>query len=68
MKNKLTKAEERVCEQLIKGLSNKQIAFELGISESTVKLHINSALKATNTFNRVGLAMFYLRMKGMLNA
>ena len=36
-----------------KGLSNKQIAYELNISESTVKVHITNILKRMNCFNRV---------------
>ena len=66
MINKLTREEERVCECLIKGLSNKQIADKLGKSESTVKLQINSAFKVTKTYNRVGLAIYYLKIKGLI--
>ncbi len=36
---RLTKRERQVCDLIAKGLLNKQIAYELGISEKTVKLH-----------------------------
>lgn len=38
-----------------KGLSNKQIAYELNISESTVKVHITNILKRMKCYNRVQL-------------
>ena len=36
---RLTKREREVCELVARGLLNKQIAFELGTSEKTVKVH-----------------------------
>jgi FixJ family two-component response regulator len=35
----LTKRERQVCELIARGLLNKQIAYELGASENTVKVH-----------------------------
>ena len=37
--DQLTARERQVCEYLMKGMINKQIAWELGIAESTVKVH-----------------------------
>ncbi len=36
------------------GKSNKQIAFELGLTEGTVKLHVTAILKILNVYNRTG--------------
>lgn len=36
------------------GQSNKQIAFELGLTEGTVKLHVTAILKLLNVYNRTG--------------
>ena len=36
---RLTKREREVCELVASGLLNKQIAYELGMSEKTVKVH-----------------------------
>jgi FixJ family two-component response regulator len=36
---RLTKREREVCDLVAAGLLNKQIAFELGMSEKTVKVH-----------------------------
>lgn len=51
-KGKLTDRQEEVLKLVGKGLANKQIAYELDITESTVKLHLNSLLKALNVTNR----------------
>lgn len=62
----LTPKEEEMCRYIIQGKSNKEIAFEMGICETTLKKHLYNAFKGSNTYNRVGLAMYYLKMKGML--
>ena len=36
---RLTRREREVCELVAQGLLNKQIAYELGMSEKTVKVH-----------------------------
>jgi len=49
--HKFSARESKVLEHLMRGKANKAIAFELAISESTVKAHIKSImskLKATN--------------------
>ncbi|OQW57883.1 MAG: DNA-binding response regulator [Proteobacteria bacterium SG_bin9] len=43
--NKLTPREREVLREVAKGLLNKQIAFELKISEVTVKLHRGSVMR-----------------------
>ena len=37
---------------IAEGKSNKQIAYEIGVSEATVKLHINALLRSLNVTNR----------------
>lgn len=37
-----------------KGRSNKQIAYELGLTEGTVKLHVTAILKLLKVYNRTG--------------
>lgn len=48
----LTGRQEEVLKLTASGLSNKQIAYKLGVAESTVKLHINSLLRALGATNR----------------
>lgn len=48
----LTERESEVLGWLAKGLANKQIAAELGISEHTVKFHISSIYTKLNATNR----------------
>ena len=40
----LTPAQRRILGQLSEGLLNKQIAYELGISEATIKAHVSAVL------------------------
>ncbi len=48
----LTARQFEVLQYISQGLSNKQIAYEMNVSEATVKLHINAMLKALNATNR----------------
>jgi DNA-binding NarL/FixJ family response regulator len=48
----LTPRERNVLDLLLRGLANKQIAFELGISEATAKAHISAILRKLNVPNR----------------
>ncbi len=48
----LTERELEVLGLLSKGLANKQIAMELGISEHTVKFHVSSIYQKLNVTNR----------------
>ncbi len=44
------------------GKSNKQIAYELGLTEGTVKLHVTAILKVLNVYNRTGAVMEATRL------
>jgi DNA-binding NarL/FixJ family response regulator len=48
----LTERESEVLGLLSRGLANKQIAVELGISEHTVKFHVSSIYTKLNVTNR----------------
>jgi signal transduction histidine kinase/DNA-binding NarL/FixJ family response regulator len=54
----LTDTETRVAEAVSRGLSNKEIAREFGISVRTVEHHIRSILSKKNFSNRVEIALF----------
>ena len=59
----LTEAEVRVAEAVARGLSNKEIAAEFGISVRTVENHISHILAKKNFSNRVEIARHVLRRK-----
>ncbi|MDT0506937.1 response regulator transcription factor [Novosphingobium sp. MMS21-SN21R] len=50
--NLLSRAQLKVFSQLAKGHSNKVIAFDLGISEATVKSHLAAIYRALGATNR----------------
>ena len=56
----LTEAEERVAEAVARGLSNKEIAAEFGISVRTVENHISHVLAKKGFGNRVEIARYVL--------
>lgn len=49
---RLTNRQFEVLKYLSQGLSNKQIAYHMSVSEATVKLHINALLRAVAATNR----------------
>ncbi|MBR2137381.1 MAG: response regulator transcription factor [Alphaproteobacteria bacterium] len=49
----LTPRQMDVLKCLEKGLSNKQIAYKLGLSEGTVKIHITLLMRALDVTNRL---------------
>jgi len=46
-----------VLQQLGMGLSNKQIAHNLGMAEPTVKMHVSALLRAFGVQNRVQILL-----------
>ena len=54
----LTKREMEVLELISRGLSNKEIASELNIGESTVKAHLHNILTKLHLKNRSQAAVF----------
>jgi len=57
----LTPRESEVLEQIVSGKSNKEIATELGISEATVKTHINTLLSKLGVTDRTQAATAAIR-------
>jgi DNA-binding NarL/FixJ family response regulator len=51
----LSDREEETVKILITGAGNKEIGRELGITERTVKAHVGSILKKTDTLDRISL-------------
>ena len=62
-----TPREIEVLHRLRQGLQNKIIAYELGISESTVKVHLRNVMKKLHASNRTQVA-FMLRRLPHLNS
>ena len=57
-------AEEDPFSVLAQGLSNKQIASVLNISEQTVKVHIRNLLRKLNVRSRVAATILFLQQRG----
>ena len=55
---KLTNREKDICNLIIKGLSNKEIAKELYISVHTVKANLEHIYEKLKISNRVLLAIY----------
>ena len=53
----LTRCEIRVLQFVRQGLSNKQIAHELGICETTVKAHVTGILRKLNVISRTQIVV-----------
>ncbi|WP_026374596.1 response regulator [Aestuariibacter salexigens] len=56
---KLTPHQVRVLKMMADGLLNKQIAYELNISESTVKQHSSAVLRKLGVINRTQAGVLY---------
>lgn len=54
--DRLTSRQSAVAEALRQGKPNKTIAFELGMCENTVKVHVRNILKKLNVINRTEAA------------
>ncbi|WP_150539782.1 two-component system response regulator NarL [Actinobacillus vicugnae] len=59
----LTDRERDVLQWIATGMSNKQIAGQLFISEETVKVHIRNLLRKLNVHSRVAATVLYLEQQ-----
>lgn len=61
MRESLTVRETETLRLLARGLANREIAAELGVSEMTVKTHVSSVLSKLDLRSRTQAALFALR-------
>jgi DNA-binding NarL/FixJ family response regulator len=64
---RLTRREHEVLELIARGRSNKRIAFELGISEKTVKTHVGHVLAKLGVTDRTQAALLAVH-QGLVDA
>jgi DNA-binding NarL/FixJ family response regulator len=55
--DQLTSREAEVAALVSQGLANKAVARKLGVSEGTVKLHLNNIYRKLRVPNRIGLIL-----------
>ncbi len=60
----LTERELDVLQEVARGLSNKQIAAGLHISEETVKVHVRNLLRKLQVRSRVAATVLFLESRG----
>jgi DNA-binding NarL/FixJ family response regulator len=53
----LTPRQQEVVNMMMKGLSNKKIALEIGIAEATIKMHVTAIFKRLGVSNRTEAAL-----------
>jgi len=61
---RLTPTQFKVLRGVHLGQANKQIAFELGIAEATVKAHMTALMRKLNARNRTQVALLAEKMMG----
>ena len=61
----LSPAQRRVITGLSDGLLNKQIAYEMGISEATVKAHMTAIFRKLGANNRTQALLIYTAALGL---
>ena len=60
----LTPQQVRVLMMLSEGLLNKQIAYELKVSEATIKAHVSAILQKLNVESRTQAVIVAARIAG----
>jgi DNA-binding NarL/FixJ family response regulator len=57
----LTPSEERILQAIVGGKSNKEIAYDLNVSENTVKTHVKNIFEKLNVSDRTSAATSAIR-------
>ena len=60
--NSLPPRQRQVLELIAKGLLNKQIAYELGVSEATIKAHVSAVLQKLGVDSRTQAVILLSRI------
>lgn len=60
----LTPREREIASRACRGLSNKEIARELGAGEGTVKIHLHNIFQKLRITNRTAMAALYFEQTG----
>lgn len=63
LSKQLTKRERQCVELVAQGKPNKVIAYEMGITEGTVKVQISRILDKVGVPNRTALAIWFLNQR-----
>jgi len=61
---RFTPMQRKILAGVSSGQLNKQIAFELGIAETTVKAHMTAIMRKLNVRNRTQVALVAQALKG----
>lgn len=61
----LTKREKQVIELIMQGMLNKQMAYELAVSLSTIEAHRSSVMKKMGVKNITQLTQEYMKFKSL---
>jgi DNA-binding NarL/FixJ family response regulator len=62
-----TPREQELIMLIGRGLQNKVIAFELNISENTVRAHISNIMRKYNLHNRTQIAVMFTSLSAALH-
>ena len=65
--SQLTRQQSRILEMICEGMLNKQIAYELNLSEATVKTHITAMMRKLGVQNRTQAALLVRDVKLVSN-
>ena len=62
----LTKRENEIFNKLIENKTTKEIAYELSISEKTVRNHISNVMQKLGVYGRASAVVELIRLKELI--